>query len=167
MRIYNNFRDRFKLDKVEFILNNTLVLKILYTSRITLYAMASNKLTKSEAFISGTSKMSAIFLGVIIFCGLVFVMEPKPVAAAKMSPQMRAYRKNMQQKRKRAEESPQEKAERQATQRARAEANKESNNKRRRLTRSKDTSDESNETRRMSNRVRMQQERDKSRRRKI
>eukprot|EP00956_Cyclotella_meneghiniana_P008665 scaffold11839_cov67-Cyclotella_meneghiniana.AAC.1 len=127
--------------------------------------MASNKLTKSEAFISGTSKMSAIFLGVIIFCGLVFVMEPKPVAAAKLSPQMKAYRNNMQKKRKRAMESPQEKTERRASNRARMEANKESNNKKRRLERSEDTSD-NHETRRASDRVRKQQERDKSRRRK-
>ena len=35
--------------------------------------MASNKLMNSKAFINGTSKMSAIFLGGIIFCGLVFI----------------------------------------------------------------------------------------------
>ena len=141
MRIYNDFRDGFNLDKVKSILNNTLVLKILYILRITLYAMASDKLANSEAFINGTSKMSAIFLGGIIFCGLVLIMEPKPVAAAKMSPQLKAYRKNMQRKRKRAEESPQEKAERQALDRARKEVDKESNNKRRRLRRSEDTFD--------------------------
>ena len=128
--------------------------------------MASNKLMNSKAFINGTSKMSAIFLGGIIFCGLVLIMEPKPVAAAKMSPQLKAYRKNMQRKRKRAEESPQEKAERQALDRARKEVNKESINKRRRLMEADNRSDNQNETRRMSDRVRKQQERDKSRKRK-
>eukprot|EP00956_Cyclotella_meneghiniana_P008666 scaffold11840_cov41-Cyclotella_meneghiniana.AAC.1 len=163
-----NLRIRCKSfwDGFQPILNNTLVLKTLYSLRIGLYAMVSMKLMSSKLFTDRTSAVSAIFLGGIIFCGLVLIMEPKPVAAAKMSPQMRAYRKNMQRKRKRAEESPQEKAERQALDRARKAADKESNNKKRRLRRSEDTSDESNETRRISNRVRMQQERDKSRRRK-
>eukprot|EP00956_Cyclotella_meneghiniana_P024795 scaffold50419_cov30-Cyclotella_meneghiniana.AAC.1 len=93
-------------------------------------------------------------------------MEPKPVAAAKMSPQMKAYRKNMRSRQKRAAESPQENAERRALNRTRREVNKESINKRRRLMGADNRSDNQNETRRMSDRVKKQQERDKSRKRK-
>ena len=173
---YNNFSDhirsvsgilRFQNTILQFISRNTPVRHIFYQTRLMIYVMMSAKIATSAQSTNGiTSVASEFCIGMIIFCGLVLIMEPKPVAAAKMSPQMRAYRKNMQEKRKRAEESPQEKADRQAKQRARAEANKESNNKRRRLNRSKDTSDESDETQRMSDRIRKQQERDKSRRRK-
>eukprot|EP00956_Cyclotella_meneghiniana_P034330 scaffold103681_cov113-Cyclotella_meneghiniana.AAC.1 len=79
-------------------------------------------------------------------------MEPKPVTAAKMSPQMKAYRKNMRSRQKRAAESPQEKAERQALDRTRKEVNKESINKRRRLMGADNRSDNQNETRRVSDR---------------
>ena len=84
--------------------------------------------------------MTAILLRGVIFCALIAVIESKPVGAAKMSPQLKAYRHNAQKRRKQAAESPQETAERQASQRERAEANKETNNKKRRATRSEDTS---------------------------
>ena len=163
-KIFDNSHRQFtKPDKVISVLNNAMVVQILYISRIILYATVSNKLTNSKAFMNGTSKTSALFLSGIIFLALVIVMEPTQVAAATMSPQMKAYKKNMQRKRKRATESPQEKAERRASNRERTEANKESNSKRKKLRRTEDKSDNPNETRRTSDRVKKQQERDKSR----
>ena len=151
---------------LQFLSRNTSVLQVLYRMRLILYAMVSAKMPAPRLPTVGTMSIASVLYSVIIFCWLVLVMEPKPVTAAKMSPQMKAYRKNMRSRQKRAAESPQEKAERQALDRTRKEVNKESINKRRRLMEADNRSDNQNETRRMSDRVRKQQERDKSRKRK-
>eukprot|EP00956_Cyclotella_meneghiniana_P012312 scaffold17501_cov132-Cyclotella_meneghiniana.AAC.1 len=92
-------------------------------------------------------------------------MESKPVEAAKMSPQLRAHKRNQQKRQKRKLESPQEQTERRALDRERKEDNKDANNKKRRINRSVETPEQS-ERRRTSDRIEKQQQREKSGRRK-
>ena len=99
--------------------NRVFVMSVLRYARMILYATVSMKLTSSELLTNGTSTLSVIFLSGIIFSIFVIIMESKPVEAAKMSPQLRAYKRNQQKRQKRAMESPQEQSERRALQRER------------------------------------------------
>ena len=152
-------------DKISSASNNALLLKFLYVVRMVLYATVSKKITSSESPNDWRSTTSTIFLGGIVLCSMVAILESKPVGAVKMSPQLKAYRKNAQRRQKRTMESAEETVKRRSSQRERAQDNKETNNRKRKTTQAESTLNQ-NEKRRTSNRIWMQQQRDKARRRK-